>query len=79
MYYIYVYIKKSSVSSDVAVSIQICEELIAAVLRAYRKFRHVRVSLHPKLSPYFLLNQLLTDISGLFFVCKLLNIGISVI
>lgn len=44
-------------SSDVAVSIQICEELIAAVLRAHRKFRHVKASFHPKLSPYFLLNQ----------------------
>lgn len=65
-------------SSDVAVSIQTCEELIAAVLRAHKKFRHVKASFHPCL-PIFSRIIFLTDISDLFFVCQLLNIDFPVI
>ena len=78
MQYICVYIKKSSVF-DVAASIQICEEPAAAVLRVCRTCRHPKLSFRPKLSPYFLCNHFLTDISDWSFVCKLLNIDIPVI
>lgn len=48
------------VFSQVAVTIQIHEHLIVAVL----KLRHVKISFHPRLPPYFLLYQS-ADISDL--------------
>lgn len=56
--YIYTHTFIHKISSEVAVTFQVCEQPTVAAL----KLRHVKVNIHPRLFPYFLLNQL-ADIS----------------